>query len=328
MKMKYIPTISSTISPRYLASFLKEQYGLKDASCKVIRIGINHTYLVETDFEKYILRVYTHNWRSQKEVEGEMELLSWLKNKVSVSYPIRDKNGDYIQKMNAIEGERFMVLFSYAKGEIVRNPSEKICYTLGLEMAKMHQITLNKQLPRKDYNTDSLVGWVHDAVQSHFPTSTNELEYIQKAHQLLSDQFKNADYNALKSGIIHLDLWSQNFKIQNDSMITLFDFDNCGNGWFFLDIAYAVMLLFKEEPDKAIFEKKKASFYRGYESILAISEEEKRLVPYGGLAIWLHYTGIHAIRFDDFSSLFFSPAYLKAWLQIVNNWMIYNKIEV
>lgn len=326
--MKYVPAISSTISPQFLAELVREKYGLNQVICKVIRVGINHTYLIETDGEKYILRIYTYNWRTEQEVEGEIKLLNLLKETVSVSYPIQDEKGDYIQKINAVEGIRLMVLFSYAKGEIQRNPSKEICYHLGVEMAKMHQITLDKQFTRIDYNEKTLTGWVLEAVKKHFPEPSSDLEYIERARQMVANQFREADFKQLRSGIVHLDIWSDNLKIGDNSKITLFDFDNCGNGWLFLDIAYTIMLLFKEEADKAIFEEKKGSFYQGYESISPITDEEKRLLPYGGLAIWLHYTGIHARRFNDFSSLFFSRNFLKAWLNLGNNWLIYNEIEV
>ena len=36
----------------------------------------------------------------------------------------------------------------------------------------------------------------------------------------------------------------------------MFDFDNCGNGWLFLDIAYSLMLIYRNEPNKTLFKDK------------------------------------------------------------------------
>ncbi len=56
--------------------------------------------------------------------------------------------------------------------------------------------------------------------------------------------------------------------------------------------------------------------------------EEKKLIPYGGLAIWLHYTGVHIERFNDFSNHFLSEEFLKYWIHTVNQWMEFNEIKV
>jgi Ser/Thr protein kinase RdoA (MazF antagonist) len=328
--MSYAPTTSSIISTDFLAQLVKERYSFKEnTTCKIIRIGINHTYLIKNNEEKYILRVYVYNWRSEQEVLAEIELLNLLTvNKISVSYPILDHTENYIQKINAVEGERFAVLFSYAEGKIIKNASKEICYNLGIEMAKMHQITVDKSLSRKNYNAHTLVNWSFQLAQEYFSEPIQELEYIKNANEIITKQFKEANFEQLRKGIVHLDIWSDNIRIKNNTEITLFDFDNCGNGWLFLDIAYTVMLIFREEPNKEVFEEKTNSFYNGYESIATITKEEKKLIPYGGLAIWLHYTGVHIHRFEDFSSLFFNQNFLKAWLQIVDNWMIYNKIAI
>ena len=328
--MQYAPSISSIISTDFLAELIKERYNFQETTtCQVIRIGVNHTYLIKENDEKYILRIYVHDWRSEEEIRGEIQLLNLLKeNRISISYPISDKEGHFIQKLNAVEGERFAVLFSYAEGEIVKNASKKICYNLGAEMAKMHQFTIDKQLSRKNYNADTLVNWAFEKAQKHFSKPLEELDYIKRAYHTIANQFKEANFDQLRKGIIHLDIWSDNIRIKNDGKITIFDFDNCGNGWLFLDLAYTVMLIFREEPNKELFEEKANSFYEGYESITAISEEEKKLIPYGGLAIWLHYTGVHIQRFNDFSSLFFNEKFLKAWLQVVDSWMNYNEIKI
>ncbi len=328
--MKYAPAISSIIAPAFLAEWVKNQYALATSPiCKVLRLGVNHTYLVQSSAEQYVLRVYTYGWRTETEILAEIELLNLLKqNAISVAFPIQDKNGYYLQKINAREGLRYAVLFSFAKGISIRNPAPATCYQLGIELAKMHQVTEGIQLQRKNYDAASLIGWVFPAVEKHFGEAPAELQYIKSANDLITAQFHAAASNQLRKGMIHLDIWSDNMKVQNDTEITLFDFDNCGYGWLCLDIAYAVLLLFNNEKDKTIFQKKLNHFYQGYESITTILPAEKQLLPYGGLAIWLHYTGIHVQRFDDFSNFFFNKNFLKQWLQVGDHWMDYNGIKI
>ena len=328
--MKYAPASSSTISTTFLESVIDKKYSLvRYSKCEIIRLGINHTYLINVGKEKLILRVYVKEWRSQQEIQAELELLLFLKeNNISVSYPIPDKNGKYIQPINAIEGERHAVLFSFAEGETIRNPSEEIYFSLGEMMAKIHQVTIHKTIPRKTYNAQTLVGWADQTLQDFFSEPSEELNYVDRALKIISKKFNEVDSIFLRQGVVHLDIWSDNFKIKNSRDITLFDFDNCGNGWLFLDLAYTIMIMFKDEPDKEIFKKKLERFYNGYGSITSITDQEKELIPYGGLAIWLYYSGIHAQRFDDFSNQFFSKKFLKAWLGVVDKWMNFNGIKV
>lgn len=48
------------ISTHFLVALVKEQYEIPaQLQAKVMRIGVNHTYLLEATKAKYILRVYT-----------------------------------------------------------------------------------------------------------------------------------------------------------------------------------------------------------------------------------------------------------------------------
>ncbi|GGG51414.1 phosphotransferase [Bizionia arctica] len=328
--MTNAPAISSIISPEYIAEFVINQYHLeKETTCSILKIGINHTYLITTPINKYVFRVYFLNWKTKLEIEEELRLLNFLKeNNTLVSYPISDSHKNDIQTIKAPEGDRFAVLFSFAEGKSIRIPTKEICYQLGASMAKMHQLTLNKTLKREDFNGETLVNWAYKTAKSRFINSTNEMQFYKRANAVVSSEFKNADLSQIRTGIIHLDLWYENMKVTDASEITFFDFDNCGNGWLFLDISYSLMILFRNEQDKENFKIKSASFYQGYESITPISEEEKRLIPYGGLAIWQYYNGIHVKRFNDFSNQFLSEEFLKYWIHTVNQWMEFNNIKI
>jgi len=68
---------------------------------------MNRTYFLTNNEKKYVLRVSSHNRRSKPEIIEEIQLLNPLsQNNLSVSFPIRDKNGEYIQEINAPEGIR------------------------------------------------------------------------------------------------------------------------------------------------------------------------------------------------------------------------------
>ena len=67
---KKFPTINSTLSPNELGKLIQRQFGLSDKTeCSIFRLAMNHLYIVHDDTEKYVFRVYTHNWRTKLEIE-------------------------------------------------------------------------------------------------------------------------------------------------------------------------------------------------------------------------------------------------------------------
>lgn len=195
-------------------------------------------------------------------------------------------------------------------------------------MAKMHQKLINKTINRNNHIPETLVKWAIDKISNKLPNSIDEINYFKRAYNVISSEFKNANKSNLRKGVVHLDIWHDNIKIKNEEEITFFDFDNCGNGYLFLDIAYTLMLFFRNDPNPDHFLKRKERFLKGYESITLITNEEKRLIPFAGLAIWLYYSGQHSVRFNDFANHFFSADFLKYWIQTVDNWMKFNNLNI
>ena len=157
--MSFFPVINSNLSPTHLATFVQEYYALtNNTKCNLLKAGINHTYLVKDDEKKYIFRVYSLNWRTKNEILEEINLLNLLKeHHISISYPITDKNKNYIQSINAPEGKRFGVMFSFAEGEKLLSFSEEGHFQIGVLMARIHQITQNLHLDRIEYTPKILL---------------------------------------------------------------------------------------------------------------------------------------------------------------------------
>ncbi|MPR33143.1 phosphotransferase [Salmonirosea aquatica] len=324
--MTPFPVTDSTLSAPHLALFLQEKYGFDEGTtCRIFRTGINHTYLVAAGGLRYVFRVYSYQWRTETEIAEELRLLNLLReNEVSVSYPIEDKNQNYIQPIPAPEGLRYGVLFSFAEGQKIRNLHENTCESIGTLMARMHQGTLNLNLKRVDYTVQELAVLPYQYAKKYYDESLEEMQFVKKAGGYLATFFAQADTSQLRKGVVHLDLWYDNMNIVDDSDITLFDFDFCGNGWLFLDVSYFVVQLFNTEPDKERYTSKLNAFYRGYQAITPLTEEEKRLIPYAGLAIWLFYLGVQSRRFDNWSNIFLTENYLKHFIGLIIKWLDFN----
>ncbi|WP_299780301.1 phosphotransferase [uncultured Formosa sp.] len=324
--MSVFPVTTSTLSSSALRLFLIEIYGFYEScSCTLFRTGMNHTYFVSNENKKYVFRVYCHEWRTKNQIEEELRLLNMLKaHTISISYPIPDKKGILIQHIQAPEGLRFGVLFSFAEGEKLRFMDEGSCFSVGKLMAEFHKITENESLNRIQYTSKTLLDLPFTYANAYFKDTLPEMEFIKAQSKEIKKQFAAVDKTKMRSGIVHLDIWYDNMSVKNSTEITVFDFDFCGNGWCILDVAYFCKQLFHIEVDKSIYELKKAKFLAGYQSVLQLSEDELQLIPVAGMSVWIFYLGVQSQRFD-WSNIFLTENYLKMYIGRMRSWQSYSK---
>lgn len=325
--MTHFPVTSTTLSATALGQFAIEKYNLSaNATCQLFRTGINHTYFITDDDHKYVLRVYCYNWRSKEEIEAEIDLLLLLKqNSTSISYPIADRNKQFIQDINAPEGLRHAVLFSFAEGGKMRFIDQATCFKIGVLMGQVHQITVDKSCKRVAYNPETLLKTPYEQALQHFPAENPEMQYLKTVCDRITQTFESVDHSEISKGIVHLDIWYDNMSITEESAITIFDFDFCGNGPLVLDVAYFCKQLFHIENNKVEYESKKEQFLKGYQSIRSLTVEELQLIPEAGAAIWIFYLGVQSQRFD-WSNVFLTENYLKLmYVARLISWLDYHE---
>lgn len=317
--MNAFPVISSILSGPHLALLLQEKYGFgADTTCGIMKAGVNHSYKVNAGSKHFVFRVYAFNWRSKTEIVEEIKLLNLLKeNNISLSYPIADSSGNYIQQINAPEGLRFAVLFSFAEGEKILNYSPEIHYSIGQLMGNIHQQTENLSLNRSTYNAQTVLVDSFERLKPFLPADSNEMAFMISAQSYLLKEFTDADTSQLRKGVVHLDIWFDNLNIDSNGRVTLFDFDFCGNGWLCFDIAYYILQAWFTEKEEQERNAKIEQFLKGYESIIPISAEEKRLLPMLGVSLYFFYLGVQSQRFDNWSNVFLNEAYLKRYINLL-----------
>ncbi|MFC0776927.1 phosphotransferase [Flavobacterium sp. HJSW_4] len=315
--MMHFPVTNSNLSATHLGLFVQERYSLgKGTKCQLIKAGINDTYLISNSLDKFVFRVYSLNWRTKLEIEEEIKLLNELKqNSISISHPLSDNKNNYIQTLNAPEGDRFAVLFTFASGEKQHIIAEETHFEIGQLMARIHKTTNHLKLDRIDYSPEVLLIDSLKKVASFLTNDTEEMNFMKSAQTYLLKEFENADISQIRQGAVHLDIWFDNLNIANDSKVTIFDFDFCGNGWLCLDIAYYILQLHNVEKYEAKdYQPKVDSFIKGYESVASISAEEKRLIPMLGVSLYFFYLGVQCQRYDNWSNSFLSENYLKRFI--------------
>ncbi|MCH4553096.1 phosphotransferase [Aestuariibaculum lutulentum] len=198
------------------------------------------------------------------------------------------------------------------------------CFEMGSLMARFHDITSHKKIDRTNYNSELLLSDSYKQLMQFFSEDLDEMKYLKKIGMEFSKTFQGLEQTKFQKGIVHLDIWHDNVSVKNDKEITIFDFDNCGNGFLFLDIGYFFIQLFYIESDKEVYESKVKSFLSGYRKVRELSEQETKLIPEAGASIFAFYLGVQAQRFD-WSNIFLTENYLKMFVGRIKSWMEYNK---
>lgn len=324
------PTINSTLSPNELGKVIRVNYELSDKTeCSIFRLAMNHLYIVHDNEKKYVFRVYTCNWRTKLEIEEELRLLLHLKEtNRQVAYPIVDKSNGYIQEIQAPEGKRFGVLFSYAKGVKTANFSHQTSFLIGQALAKVHQSAEKFELKRISYNTQNLLTQSILRTKKFFKKTNDEIDFLEKLSAFLALKIDNIDEKKMRYGSVHLDVWFDNFHIDDEKEITFFDFDFCGNGYLCFDVSYFLFQLLATNLNEEEYQEKADSFLKGYETVTEISKEEKKFLPFACLAIMTYYISIQCDRFEYWTNIFLNDDHLKRMVGNLKRWIAYNKIEI
>lgn len=152
------------------------------------------------------------------------------------------------------------------------------------------------------------------------------MKLLRQIVDKISKSFQGTKFKLSQKGIVHLDIWYDNLSVNNENDLTIFDFDNCGNGLLILDLAYFCKQLFFIEQDKNQYESKVKSFLEGYRESRELLDEDLELIPEAGASIFIYYLGIQAQRFD-WSNIFLTENYLKMFVGRIMDWCNYHTIE-
>ena len=238
---------------------------------KGIEEGIENTnYFLSIDKKKYILTIYEKRVKSE-DLPFFSNLMSSLNNlNFKCPAPIINKQNTTITDF---EGKKLMIV-SFLEGKAKKNLSPLDCKSIGIEVAKMHEITKNFEFKRE--NDLSIKSWrgLFDSVKDKCSKIHKDLPKLIEEN--LSDVEKNWPKN-LPRGIIHADLFHDNIFFIKDKFSGIIDFYFSCEDFYAFEIAICFnALCFDGSKDNLSFNVTKAkSFIDGYTSIRSLSEEEK-----------------------------------------------------
>ncbi|HMS86663.1 MAG TPA: phosphotransferase [Nitrospira sp.] len=312
----------SILSVDALGEVVAEEYAFAGSiECQFFHWGLNDTYLLKTNATTYVLRVYRRGWRSLQDIQYELDaLLHVYRAGIAVSAPVRKQDGTFVGTIDAPEGPRYLVLFTYAQG---RQPTyeakdDNAAYLYGKVVAQIHTATEMFQSPHRRVPLD-LEHLIEAPLRSLQPMLTHRPEdwrYVQTVTEQLRQHVTQLPLSALDRGFCHGDLHWGNAHVQGDNGLTLFDFDCCGVGWRAYDLAvfrWAARLRKKEQDQWP-------AFLRGYRDERDLYEKDIQAVPYFVAIRHVWLLGLHAEGRQDWGVGWMDNAYFDQAIKFLREW--------
>ncbi|MGZ3873988.1 MAG: phosphotransferase enzyme family protein [Mucilaginibacter sp.] len=326
--MSIFPAQYSTLSSSALNDFFADRYGFENTSCRLLIRNVSDTYVLESRTNKYIFRIYRDAHRKLEEIKGEVELLAILAGKgARVSYPVADAGGNMVQAFNAAEGTRHGVLFTYASGGVIYDMSDSQLAVLGREIAAIHIITSTNELSHQRivFDVDTTINEPLKALKPAFTDLPGEYRYLQDTARTVIETLGSFNLKQFSYGYCHYDFLPKNFHFDEYDQVTFFDFDFAGKGYLANDITSLYVHYFLEVAHGRITrdgaDRSFGIFVEHYRKVRPLQDEELKAIPYLGFAFWVFYLGFAHDNFDDWSSPFFGPKFLKERVALIKKWM-------
>lgn len=235
------PVTHSILSTAALCSEILPRYELGGgATCLFLARGVNDTYLVQTPAEKYILRAYRTGWRTLADILYEIDVLTHLgRQGIPISLPVARVDDEVVCTLQAPEGPRQLVLFTYAPGRPLDRHDTRDTYYHGRALADLHNAsdTFASIHTRGALDLESLIDHSLQVIQPLYPGSSTDWDYLLDLAERLRSQIQHFAAQGLNWGVCHGDCHTSNDHIDADQTVTFFDFDCCAPGWRAYDLA-------------------------------------------------------------------------------------------
>ncbi len=232
--------VSHTLIDPETIKQLLECHGLTwEMQCEILYRGLNDTYkITDEQGRKYIFRLYRAGWRHKQAILFELDGLSQLYARgFLLSVPVKKLDGNYIYELNAPEGVRCGVLFTYSEGERpqINTETSKL---IGTSLGRLHHLTTDfTPAYERGFELDMhhLLDEPAEVIAPVLEKHTGR-EMVEILHTVVKNTKADLEALDLEKGFCHGDFHNHNMHLHNGGM-EIFDFDCCAIGFRGYDIA-------------------------------------------------------------------------------------------
>jgi len=261
------------------------RYGIAKDQIKPLDAFESFIYEFGREGEDFILRIGHSFRKSEAFIQGEVDWINYLaRGGVSVARAIPSENGNLVEVIDDAQGGQFLVTsFIKAQGQQpwVAGWTSARYENYGRLVGKMHALAVDYQpVPawrRPEWNDVSM-----NFIELYLPESEviARQEYISLMEHIHALPKDRTSY-----GLVHQDAHQNNFFMDADGTLTLFDFDDCAYSWFINDIAIVLFYISMDAEelgfkDPASFAHEfMTHFLRGYRQAYTLSPVWLKEIP-------------------------------------------------
>ncbi|PEY29700.1 protein kinase [Bacillus anthracis] len=217
-----------------ILQFINELYPLNFINITPIT---NEMYKCLTEQGTYFIRIT--NYKTYEEQLEEVTYTNFLyHNGLSVPPIIPSLQGNFVEKLT-LDKEIFAVLYKAAPG--IHLPKyewdSKIFKKLGKQIGKLHRISksFEKTKPVKHIND-----WYENEEYNFLKYIPQEETTIREISSDVLTSIKELEKSTSNYGLIHGDLWLENILVENNSNLTMIDFQDCEKHFYVFDLAVPI----------------------------------------------------------------------------------------
>lgn len=280
--------MDSKIIACYNDSILQEtmrRYGIAKDQIKPLDAFESFIYEFERDGAGYILRIGHSFRKSEALIQGEVDWINYLaRGGVSVARAIPSESGQLVEVIDDGQGGQFLATaFVRAVGQPPWDAgwtSERY-ENYGRLIGRMHALSVDYQpvsaWKRPEWEAESL-----NFIEQYLPAT--EVIAHQEYRSLL-EHLSSLPKDKTSYGLVHQDAHQNNFFMDADGAITLFDFDDCAYSWFINDIAIVLFYISMDAeelgfPTVAAFTQEfMTHFLRGYRQAYSLDSKWFKEIP-------------------------------------------------
>ena len=262
--------MEKAIRERYSEDILHEvmrRYGIAPAEIKLLDGFESYIYEYGQDDAHFIMRISHSIRRSVELISGEVDWINYLSDGgVGVARAVPSRGGQLVEVIEDGRGGQFLaVAFVKAKGGSPWKKggwNETLFERYGRLIGRMHALSKDYQPANPAWRRGEWDDPLNLDVLGWLPA---EQTIVAEKESALIDYLRALPRDRHSYGLIHQDAHAGNFFVDNQGLITLFDFDDCVYSWFVYDIAMVVFYAVTNhaEPERFTAEFW-PPFWRGY----------------------------------------------------------------
>jgi len=268
-------------------------------------------YEMETG-TKYALRIHRPGYHSDAALNSELKWMEALHAEGIPSPEVIHTSDQKLMvsvKVDEVPEPRVRDLLGWIEGGVLGNieggdtasaDEVKANYRMaGQIAARIHNQAEHWHLPdgfqRQIMDGEGLVGksGYFGDFRTHPDLTLEQLNLLKNAADIVSRDLERFGKTPDKFGLTHADFLPENLLIKNNR-VRIIDFDDCGFGWYMMDIATALYFLRGEES----YDVAREGLIEGYRSERALPEEHLSMLPVCFMARVLAYVGWAVTRHE------------------------------